>query len=78
MKSGPTPFTSGTRRVKNPVTSHEWGKDDYDYDKRNISVVICHTDKTFEVVTSTWFRIFLFSNNPLSRKKSCQIPFDGQ
>ena len=30
--------------VTNPVTSHERGKDHTDYDKLNLSVVICDTD----------------------------------
>ena len=56
--------SSETCRVTNPAISHEWGKPDCDYDKQNISVVICDTDipqwltrsgdfKTFEAMTST-------------------------
>jgi len=39
--------TSHTRHatfIKYPAVSHECGKDGIDYDKRNISVVICDTD----------------------------------
>jgi hypothetical protein len=32
------------RSNKNKVVRHEWGNGECDYDKRNISVVICDTD----------------------------------